>query len=139
MISAMPCPFCGSTYAGKVEVKFGEKKEHTSYRLRCPTCDAQTGIGTTDEILKGYWERRAVQPEGNALTDNDKRWRLLEHGCQWVSWTPTGGETHSFDPRDVGHLKRMRAWADETITKQLALLDKERREIEALLSPRKPT
>lgn len=36
--------------------------------------------------------------------------------------TPIGGETHSFDPRDVEHLKRMRAWADETIEKHLTIL-----------------
>jgi len=52
LISPMPCPFCGSTFAGKVEVKGG-------FRLRCCMCDAQTGVGQTDEILKAYWERRS--------------------------------------------------------------------------------
>lgn len=76
---------------------------------------------------------QSAAPEELGITQNDKRWRILEHGCQWVSWTPTGGETHSFDPRDVKELKRMRAWADETIEKQLAIL---RDGIASLPSPR---
>lgn len=60
------------------------------------------------------------------ITDNDRRWRHLEHGCQWVSWTETGGETHSFDPRNVtgfdGDLKHMRARADEQSARQVAML-----------------
>lgn len=76
-----------------------------------------------------------ARPEELGITQNDKRWRILEHGCQWVSWTPTGGETHSFDPRDVKELKRMRAWADETIEKQLAIL---RDGIASLPSPLAP-
>lgn len=52
-ISTVPCPFCGSTFAAKVEVKDG-------FRLRCVMCDAQTGVATEDSILKGYWERRST-------------------------------------------------------------------------------
>lgn len=63
IISAMPCPFCGSTYAGKVEVKFGDKVKHTGYRLRCPMCDAQTGVGQSDETLRSLWERRSTHSE----------------------------------------------------------------------------
>lgn len=59
---------------------------------------------------------------GAGITDNDKRWRFLEHGCQWVSWTPIGGETHSWDPRDVKHLQAMRESADKTLHEQVALL-----------------
>lgn len=62
-----------------------------------------------------------TRPEA-ALTDNDKRWRILEHGCQWVSFTPTGGETRSFDPRDVKHLEAMRAFADRVRAEQLEML-----------------
>lgn len=84
-----------------------------------------------EEIIFYALKEAFAVPEGKPITDNDKRWRILEHGCQWVSWTPIGGETHSFDPRDVGHLKQMRAWADETIAKQLAQLDEARRRFEA--------
>jgi hypothetical protein len=65
-----------------------------------------------------------------AITDNDKRWRFLEHGCQWVSWAPTGGDTVSFDPRDVKHLQAMRASADKTLHEQVALLRAEADAIE---------
>lgn len=75
-----------------------------------------------DQLVRRIEERLSAPPEAPCITENDKRWRILEHGCQWVSWTPIGGETHSFDPRDVEHLKRMRAWADETIEKHLAIL-----------------
>ena len=64
---------------------------------------------------------KGLQPEA-ALTQNDKRWRILEHGCQWVSFCRIGGEQESFDPRDMKHLKGMRAAADEIIEKQLAVL-----------------
>lgn len=60
------------------------------------------------------------------ITDNDRRWRFLEHGCQWVSFTPIGGDTRSFDPRFVsgyaGHLEDMRATVDREAEKQLAIL-----------------
>lgn len=66
MISKMPCPFCGSTYACKVETKGG-------FRLRCPACDAQTGEALTDENLKAYWERRVVYfPETNKEIENER-------------------------------------------------------------------
>lgn len=52
-ISRLPCPFCGSTFAAKVEVKGG-------FRLRCTACDAQTGVAQTDELLREAWERRAA-------------------------------------------------------------------------------
>lgn len=77
---------------------------------------------------------RTVPEQGEALTENDKRWRLLEHGCQWVSWTPIGGETHSFDPRSLQQLKLMRTLADETIAKQLATLEEGRKAIEAMFT-----
>ena len=77
-------------------------------------------------------------PEQEALTENDKRWRLLEHGCQWVSWTPIGGETHSFDPRSLQQLKLMRALADETITKHLKALEEGRKALEASMRGGKP-
>lgn len=60
------------------------------------------------------------------LKTDAARWRFLEHGCQWVSFTPSGGETRSFDPRIVsgyaGHLQDMRATVDAELAKQLALL-----------------
>jgi hypothetical protein len=61
-ISAMPCPFCGSSFASKVEVTFGDKIKHKGFRLRCTMCDAQTGVGMDDETLKRYWERRTPAP-----------------------------------------------------------------------------
>ena len=69
----------------------------------------------------------AVSGIGAPITDNDRRWRHLEHGCQWVSWTETNGETHSFDPRNVGtgyqgDLQSMRATADEQLERQVAKL-----------------
>lgn len=60
------------------------------------------------------------------ITDNDRRWRFLEHGCQWVSFTPIGGDTRSFDPRIVsgyaGHLQDMRETVDREAEKHLAIL-----------------
>ena len=71
--------------------------------------------------------RLAPSAIGAPITDNDRRWRHLEHGCQWVSWTETNGETHSFDPRNVGtgyqgDLQSMRATADEQLERQVAKL-----------------
>lgn len=65
LISAVPCPFCGSTFASKVEVKGG-------FRLRCPCCDAQTGVATEDDILKGYWERRPFAQSATASPNKEK-------------------------------------------------------------------
>lgn len=73
---------------------------------------------------------QAMCSENTVLTAEDKRWRFLEHGCQWVSWTPTGGETVSFDPRDVKHLKGMRESADEMLHEQVAQLRAEAEELE---------
>jgi hypothetical protein len=68
----------------------------------------------------------AVSEKQAPITDNDRRWRFLEHGCQWVSWTPINGQTVSFDPRNStgyrGDLKDMRGQDDIEIRKQLAIL-----------------
>lgn len=73
-----------------------------------------------DEVIAADSESEAP------ITDNDRRWRFLEHGCQWVSFTPIGGDTRSFDPRIVsgyaGHLGDMRATVDSEAEKQLAIL-----------------
>jgi hypothetical protein len=74
------------------------------------------------QVLSAAAKLLAVSETRTPITDNDKRWRILEHGCQWVSFTPIGGETHSFDPRDVRYLKAMRAFADEISAKQIAIL-----------------
>lgn len=70
--------------------------------------------------------RSAIQ---TPITDNDKRWRFLEHGCQWVSWIAHGKDQVSFDPRKVtgygGHLQDMRATIDRQCEEQLALLKAE--------------
>lgn len=101
---------------------------------RCSTCDC--GIPShaecckfVAEMLRGplnqpaladrvleLIEENAVRSAPSAtapITDNDRRWRHLEHGCQWVSWTETGGATHSFDPRHMTGLTHMRARADQ--------------------------
>lgn len=68
----------------------------------------------------------APQAVTEPITQNDKRWRFLEHGCQWVSWTPINGRTRSFDPRNLtgyeGDLSDMRASADEELATQLKTL-----------------
>lgn len=68
----------------------------------------------------------AIQRSDEADKRDAARWRLLEHGCQWVSFIPTNGEQRSFDPRNVtgyaGDLEDMRAFADETLKKQLEIL-----------------
>ena len=60
------------------------------------------------------------------ISDNDRRWRFLEHGCQWVSWTPINGQTVSFDPRNLtgysGDLNDMRGQADIELRKHLEIL-----------------
>lgn len=72
-----------------------------------------------------------VSERGTSKADkrDAARWRILEHGCQWVSFTETNGETHSFDPRNVtgyqGDLKSMRKFADEIMERQLNILHKE--------------
>lgn len=56
------------------------------------------------------------------ITDNDRRWRILEHGCQWISFAPLGGEDHSFDPRGVPGLQAMRKFADEISERHIKML-----------------
>lgn len=69
---------------------------------------------------------KAARSATPAITDNDKRWRFLEHGCQWVSWTPINGQTVSFDPRNLtgysGDLNDMRGQADIELRRHLAIL-----------------
>lgn len=61
------------------------------------------------------------------ITDNDRRWRFLEHGCEWVSFIPIGGEQRSFDPRVVTDspgvgVVAMRVCVDRWTEKHLAIL-----------------
>lgn len=67
MISTMPCPFCGSTYVAKVPDSGG-----AGFRLRCVACDAQTGVGRTDAVLKTYWERRPRCEPAEALVERHR-------------------------------------------------------------------
>lgn len=64
--------------------------------------------------------------EAAPITDNDRRWRFLEHGCQWVSWVPINGAQVSFDPRTLtgfsGDLNDMRGQADIEIRRHLYIL-----------------
>ena len=55
-------------------------------------------------------------------TKDAARWRTLEHGCQFVSFTPTGGHTRSFDPRSTSHLQAMRGLIDAVLAEQLKQL-----------------
>lgn len=82
------------------------------------------------QSLAAQLNTRFAQSESEPITAEDKRWRFLEHGCQFVSWTPTGGETVSFDPRDVKHLSAMREKADKTLSEQVAQLRAEAEELE---------
>lgn len=71
-------------------------------------------------------ELNAIVSEQQPITDNDRRWRFLEHGCQWVSFIPLNGEQRSFDPRILsgyaGHLQDMRATVDAESTKHIKML-----------------
>jgi hypothetical protein len=76
----------------------------------------------TDFAFSALSEKRE-QP----ITDNDRRWRFLEHGCQWVSFIPINGDQYSFDPRVVSKapgvgLTYMREVADHETEKHLAIL-----------------
>lgn len=82
----------------------------------------QTANNNATEALAGRLPYAEPSGAERKISDQDRRWRFLEHGCQWVSWTPTGGETVSFDPRDVKHLQAMRAKADETAAAHVKLL-----------------
>lgn len=70
--------------------------------------------------------RDKLVPSATApITDNDERWRFLEHGCQWVSWIAHGKEQVSFDPRKVdgmGGLVAMRTLIDEQTEEHIAFL-----------------
>lgn len=63
----------------------------------------------------------AIEKLGTAQADA-ARWRTLEHGCQFVSFTPTGGQTRSFDPRSTSHLQAMRGSIDTVLAEQLKQL-----------------
>lgn len=89
-ISRVPCPFCDSTFVDKVEVKGG-------FRLRCPCCDAQTGVGRTDEILKGFWERRPFKKSGEMTLPI----RIDDHpGYDW-GWAFLDANGKQVSPEDV--------------------------------------
>lgn len=77
------------------------------------------------ERLSGGVSASGRRNETPPITDADRRWRHLEHGCEWVSWTETGGDTHSFDPRHVPGLTHMRRTADEQSAKQVEAIKKE--------------
>ena len=92
------------------------------------TCRDDLWAVTTEEL-------NALLSETGRISENDKRWRILEHGCQWVSWTPTGGETVSFDPRSVKYLQAMRKCADETSAKHVAILREGANAMASALNP----
>jgi hypothetical protein len=50
------------------------------------------------------------------------RWRTVEHGMMHVSFTPIGKEPHSWDPRSVKYLVKMREFIDQTKEEHLAAL-----------------
>lgn len=81
------------------------------------TAAMQAVLKTLQQLRDGH-----LAPADAPITGNDRRWRHLEHGCQWVSWTETGGETHSFDPRHVPGLTAMRDLADEQSARHIAAM-----------------
>ena len=103
--------------------------EHLRERLENALKGWLPGEGEVYSITFTPKEREdllSLVSETQPITDNDKRWRFLEHGCQWVSWTPINGQTVSFDPRNVtgyaGDLIDMRGQADIELRKQLNTL-----------------
>lgn len=97
-------------------------------RMFRPPGDTEAGlIVWTNEDLAKLMRLRAMHATEAPISQNDKRWRFLEHGCQWVSFIPTNGDQHSFDPRVVSKapgvgLVHMREVADREMEKQLGIL-----------------
>lgn len=67
-------------------------------------------------------ELAAIRSEQQPITDNDKRWRILEHGCKWVSVMPRDGEGRCFYLDDVQDVLAMRKFADSLSKRQVKLL-----------------
>lgn len=71
-------------------------------------------------------ERRADEME--RFKTDAMRWRVLEHGCRWVSFMPTDAAhipAPSFDPRNLegpSGLKAMRQKMDEALERHLKIL-----------------
>lgn len=60
--------------------------------------------------------------EQQPITDNDKRWRIVEHGCKWVSLMPREGEGRCFYLDDVKDLEALRKFADGLSKRQIKML-----------------
>ena len=92
----------------------------TSEKSACQECATARAAANSwkDELMRLKVDRSAIAP-----TVNDKRWRFLEHGCEWVAWRQRGSETAvTFDPTHVPTLQDMRATIDRQAEEQIALL-----------------
>jgi hypothetical protein len=67
----------------------------------CREAFDKAGYWPNEVLWKAWQQAWEAALAKTPISENDLRWRFLEHGCQWVSFTPLGGQTRAFDPRDV--------------------------------------
>lgn len=72
MFNIKPCPFCGGTEIEKgISLNCERGKEKVRYYIFCKTCEAQGGVGDTEEDAIAVWNWRIGCPE---CMDELKKW-----------------------------------------------------------------
>jgi hypothetical protein len=102
----------------------------------CREAFDKAGYWPNEVLWKAWQQAWEAALAKTPITENDLRWRFLEHGCQWVSFTPLGGQTRAFDPRDVSAhgLLGLRKFVDDESAKQLTVLRAGAAELEAKIA-----